>query len=421
MNEKLLQYLWNYKLFKNFNFVDVEGVPIEILDFGIWNFNAGPDFSLAKIKIQNLMLVGNIELHVKASDWNAHQHQSDRNFDNIILHVVYENDEEIKMLKNNNIPTLELKNYIDPNIVSKYQQLFEVKKFIPCEDIFSKKNIPFYFEEENLLKKLNEKSINIESSLSLYKNDFEAVLFHYLAYNFGLKINAEIFFELAQSLDFKIISKIRHKKTQLEALLFGICGWLENPADETMKKWKIEYDFIQSKFNLRNLVFAPKFLRLRPQNFPTLRLSQLADLYHQHQNVFSKLIHSATLNGMYNILENVQASEYWNSHYNFGAISTKIYVKKLSPDFIYSIIINTVLPFKYYYHQYLKENINDEIIDMYQQIKSEKNTIISQWKNLGVPIRNSLQSQAFLYQYKHLCAQKKCLNCGIGLKILKNG
>ncbi len=343
MNEKLLQYLWNYKLFKNFNFVDVEGVPIEILDFGIWNFNAGPDFSLAKIKIQNLMLVGNIELHVKASDWNAHQHQSDRNFDNIILHVVYENDEEIKMLKDNNIPTLELKNYIDPNIVSKYQQLFEVKKFIPCEDIFSKESIPFYFEEENLLKKLNEKSINIESSLSLYKNDFEAVLFHYLAYNFGLKINAEIFFELAQSLDFKIISKIRHNKTLLEALLFGICGWLENPADETMKKWKIEYDFLQLKFNLPNIEFAPKFLRLRPQNFPTLRLSQLADLYHEHQNVFSKLIHSATLNDMYNILENVQASEYWNSHYNFGAISTKIYVKKLSPDFIYSIIINTVL------------------------------------------------------------------------------
>ncbi len=420
MNEKLLQYLWNYKIFTHFNFQDVEGVSIEVLDFGKWNHDAGPDFYLAKIRIGNITLVGNIELHVKTSDWNHHHHENNSDFDNLILHVVYENDQEIVSLKNKNITTLELKNYISLPTLSRYQQLNENNKFIPCENIFDVQKIPFHFAEESVLNKLQEKSWEIKKSLVQYKNDYEAVLFHYLAYNFGLSINAEIFKEIAESIDFKVIQKIRNNNLQLEVLLFGYSGWLENPQDENMKKWKSEFEFLQSKFNIQKKKYSPKFLRLRPQNFPTIRFSQLANLYHQHQNVFSKLVQAKNIQEIFTILNEIQASEYWNTHFNFGKISTQDYPKKLSKDFIHSIIINTILPFKYSYQKFINEEAHDEIIEMYKQISAEKNTIISEWKNIGFQASNSLESQAFLYHYKHFCVQKKCLNCGICFKLLKD-
>jgi len=290
MNEKLLQYLWNFKIFNDFNFMDVDGNPLEILDFGKWNFNSGPDFLFGKIKQKNLFLAGNIELHVKSSDWIFHQHSGNPEFENIIAHVVYIHDVEIEEFKTKKIPTLELKNYIDENVIVKYQTLLQETQFIPCEKIVDPALVPFYFFEENLLKKLDEKSEEHEEALQLCKNNYEEVLFQQLAYAFGLKVNAYIFKQIAESIDFSIINKIRQNQAQLEALFFGICGWLEKPQDDHMQIWKREFDFIQNKFSKKFAVITPKFSRLRPPNFPTLRLSQLAALYAQHQNLFSKLM-----------------------------------------------------------------------------------------------------------------------------------
>jgi hypothetical protein len=419
MTEKLLQYLWNYKVFNHFDFKDLEGNPIEILDFGKWNTDSGPDFLAAKIKINNIIFAGNIELHVKSSDWIFHSHSLDPNYQNIILHVVFQNDCEIDELKNKNIPTLELRNHIDENILWKYEKLLGENQFIPCENIFDSKKIPINFHEKNVLKKLEEKSLEFEKSLIQFKNNFEAVLFHSLAYSFGLKVNAFIFKQIAESIDFNIILKIRQNQTQLESLFFGISGWLKNPQDEPMKIWKREFDFIKAKFNIPTLKIHPKFLRLRPPNFPTIRLSQLTNLYFQHQNLFSKIIHVKSSEQLFEIFKDVKASEYWDNHFNFGKISTVDQPKILTKDFIELIILNSILPLKYTYHKYHNEEIASEILDFYKNISAEKNSIIDDWKKLGIKFKTALESQSLIYHFKNSCEEKNCLNCVIGFKLLK--
>ncbi|MFL9834565.1 DUF2851 family protein [Chryseobacterium terrae] len=419
MNEKLLQYLWNFKIFTHFNFKDTDGNPIEILDFGKWNTDSGPDFLMSKIKIKNLILAGNIELHVKSSDWIFHQHSKDPNYQNIILHVVFQNDIDIPELRHQNIPTLELKNFVDKNVFQKYENLINENQFIPCEKNFSPSKIPFNFHEENLLKKLEEKSLEIEADLLRQKNNYEAVMFHHLAYSFGLTVNTSIFKQLAESIDFNIINKIRQNKTQLEAIFFGISGWLENPKDAQMKIWKREFDFLKAKYNIPKVIIRPKFLRLRPPNFPTIRLSQFADLYYQHQNLFSKIISAKNTKSLFEIFKNIHASEYWTNHFNFGKISSINHRKVLTKDFIDLIILNTVLPVKYTYNKHQNENINDEILSFYSEIQSEKNSIINEWKKLGIKTKTSLESQSLIYHFKNYCKAKNCLNCGIGFKILK--
>ena len=419
MNEDLLQYLWNFKKFRTFDFVSIDGRKIEIIDFGEWNKNSGPDFLLAKIKIDGIVFVGNIEIHTKASDWFFHNHSGNPEFGNLILHAVYVNDCEIPELDNQQVATIELRDYFDEGLLQKYQLLYQEHTFIACEDLFDVDKIPLFFEEEVLLKKLDEKAEGFELSLKRNHNNYEAVLFQNLAYTFGLKVNAEIFLQLAERLDFSVIQKIRQNLLQLEALFFGICGFLDSPSDEMMQTWKREFDFLKVKFNLSDLRIHPKFSKLRPPNFPTIRLSQLANLYHSQPNLFSKLIEAKGIDDLYKIFEDVKASEYWDNHFNFGKISAVDSKKLLSRDFIDLIIINTILPLNYFYHKNHNPEIVDDIFDFYKQIKPEKNAVLDDWKMLGIKFQNALQTQAFLYQYKAFCNQKKCLNCSIGYKLLK--
>lgn len=419
MNEKLLQYLWNFKVFTHFDFTDTNGDPVEILDFGRWNTDSGPDSLMAKIKTKNIILAGNIELHVRSSDWIFHQHSKDPAYQNIILHVVFQNDVDIKDFADQNIPTLELKDHIDSNVFQKYENLLKENQFIPCEKIFNINKIPIHFHEENLLKKLEQKSLEIEVDLQRHKNNYEAGMFHHLAYSFGLTVNALLFKQIAESIDFTIINKIRQNKTQLEALFFGVSGWLETPLDPQMKIWKREFDFLKAKYNIPEIMIRPKFLRLRPPNFPTIRLSQFADLYFQHQNLFSKIISAQNTNSLFEIFKEIQASDYWTDHFNFGKISSIYHPKVLTKDFIELIILNTILPVKYAYHKHQNENINDEILFFYSEIQSEKNSIIKEWKKLGLKTKTSIESQSLIYHFKNYCKAKNCLNCSIGFKILK--
>jgi hypothetical protein len=420
MNEKLLQYLWNFKIFNNFDFKDMAGNELEILDFGKWNFDSGPDFLFGKIKFKNSILAGNIELHVKSSDYIFHQHSGNPEFENLILHVVFNHDLEIDELNEKNIPTLELKNYIDQNLLWKYESLLNENQFIPCASLFETSKIPFQFTEETLLKKLDEKSLEIEESLRINKNNYEAVLFQNLAYAFGLKVNSLIFRQVSECLDFTIVNKIRQNKMQLEALFFGICNWLENPKDEQTKIWKREFDFLKMKYQVDDLRFHPKFSKLRPPNFPTIRLSQLASLYYLNQNLFSKLIAPKNMDDIDAIFSNVKASEYWNDRFNFGKTSTIKGEKYLTKKFVELILINAILPLKYAYHKNFDENSADEILEFYRKMTPEKNSIITSWNQLQVKTESALQSQAFLYHHKNFCLKKDCLNCGIGFQLLRN-
>lgn len=419
MNEKLLQYLWNFKIFTNTDFRDTDGKQIEVLDFGTWNHNSGADFLYGKIKHHGLVLAGNIELHVKSSDWIFHRHSDNPDFENIILHAVYEHDLDIAAFAEKNIPTIELKNYISDETLLKYGLLLNEVSFIPCEEIFSPDKIPFYFNEQTLLSRLYEKSILIEKELKKYKNDFEAVLFHQIAYAFGLKVNAEIFKQLAESVDFSTIRKISRNQDQLEALFFGLANWLNKPQDSQMKKWKTEFDYLKKKHQIQNEGVRPKYLRLRPPNFPTIRLSQLAHLYHVRQNLFSQVLMAKTAAELFNIFEHISASAYWNNRFNFGKVSTIENEKILSQNFIEVIILNAILPMKYTCHKHFNENIPEEITNIYRSIKAEENSIVNNWKRLGCEVDSALESQALIHHYHHFCEVKNCLNCSIGLQLLK--
>ncbi len=420
MNEKLLQYLWNFKIFKSFDFIDVDGNELEILDFGKWNFDSGPDFLFAKIKTKGLVLAGNIELHVKSSDWIFHRHSGNPEFENIIAHVVFIHDVEIEEFVQKNIPTLELKEYIEEKLLVKYDTLLQETQFIPCEKNFNPKYFPLHFHEENLLKKLDEKSTEIEHALHLHQNNYEAILFQQLAYAFGLKVNADIFKQLAATIDYTIFNKIRQNPVQLEALFFGMCNWLEKPVDEQTRIWKREFEFLKVKYNLPEFYVHPKFSKLRPPNFPTIRLSQLASLYHQNQNLFSKLINAKNIDEINLLFSKVKASGYWDNRFNFGKISPVKGQKTLTKDFVELILINAVLPLKYTYHKNFDENIPDEILSLYAAISPEKNTIISQWKTLKVKSNNALITQSLLYHYKTVCQKKECLKCSVGLQLIKD-
>ncbi len=419
MNEKLLQYLWNFKIFTNFDFKDMTGNNLQILDFGKWNFDSGPDFLFGKIKIKDLILAGNIELHVKSSDYIFHQHSGNPEFENLILHAVFIHDVEIEELNQKNIPTLELKNYIDETLLWKYESFLNENQFIPCSKLFDSKKIPVNFWEETLLKKLDEKSLEIETALHQNKNNYEAVLFQNLAYSFGLKVNSPIFKQMAESLDYEIVNKIRHNFLQIEALFFGICNWLKDPKDDQMKIWKREFEFLEAKFSLPKNRLNPKFSKLRPPNFPTLRLSQLASLYHLNQNLFSKLITAKSVSSIYKIFESVKASDYWNNHFNFGRISPVLGEKTLTKEFVDLVLVNAILPLKYSYLKNTNDAIAEEILEFYAKISPEKNTIIEGWKSLDLKAENALQSQAMIYHHKNFCQKKDCLNCEIGLQILK--
>ena len=419
MTENLLQYLWKYKIFSKFDFKDADGNPIEIQDFGMLNTNSGPDFSLAKIKTKNIVLAGNIEIHVKSSDWYFHHHDTQKDYQSVILHVVYFNDVDVSELKNAGIPTLELKNYIDDKILTKYQTLENHFDFIPCESIFEPKKIPFLFAEETLIKKLDEKSIEIERFLAQSKNNYEAVLFQKIAYSFGLKVNAEIYQNIAEDIDFKVVQKISQNQFQLESLLFGKGNLLEKET-ETNQKWKREFEFIKTKFQISDEVFPVKFLRLMPPSFPTIRLSQLANLYHLRPNLFSKIINSKNIKELKSYFENVKTSEFWENHFTFEKSSEEKTEKFLSDDFIEILLINAVLPIIYTYYKNLNPEKTEQILEWYKNLKTEKNSIISQWKKRGVKMQSALETQAFLFHYKHYCSEKKCLNCSIGFQILKS-
>ena len=419
MTENLLQYLWKYKIFSKVDFIDTEGNPLEIIHFGECNKNSGPDFSLAKIKTKNIVLAGNIEIHVKSSDWYFHQHNSQKDYQSVILHVVYFNDVDVSELKRAGIPTLELKNYIEDKIPAKYQALEKNSEFIPCESIFVPEKIPFLFAEETLLKKLDEKSIEIEQLLTKSKNNYEAVLFQKLAYGFGLKVNAEIYQNIAEGVDFKVVQKIFQNQFQLESLLFGKANLLDKET-EINKKWKTEFLFLKSKFNIPDEVFPAKFLRLMPPSFPTIRLSQLAMLYHLQPNLFSKTLNTKNIQELKAIFQEVKASTFWDNHYTFEKTSEEKTEKFLSDDFIEILLMNSVLPIIYTYYKNLNPEKTEQVVEWYKNLRPEKNSIINHWKKLGVKFTNALETQAFLFQYKHYCSEKKCLNCSIGFQILKS-
>lgn len=423
MQEDFIHYLWKHKKFDSRDLKTVKEQSITLVAVGEHNLNTGPDFFNAQLKIDEQLWAGNVEIHIKSSDWFVHNHETDSNYDNVILHVVWEHDTEIFRKDNTEIPTLVLKDYVPLTALSSYNRLFnQTQKWINCENDFSQVN-DFVIEnwlERLYFERLERKALNIGSVLKESTNDWEAVLFKLLAKNFGLKVNGEAFLSLANSFDFTIVRKQHSDLLSLEALFFGQAGLLEdNIEDAYYISLKKEYGFLKQKYGLSNQGVIPlQFFRLRPSNFPTIRLSQLANVYHLHQNLFSKIIEARTMEELYSIFS-VAVSSFWDSHYTFGNAS-KESKKKITKSFIDLLLINTIIPLKYTYAKHQGKLLSEDLIKIIKQIASEKNSIVDKFYELKEVSNSALQSQALIQLKTEYCNKNKCLQCAIGNALISS-
>lgn len=429
IKENFLHYLWKHKVFVINQLQTSNNEDLHIFRSGEHNLNSGPDFINAKIRIDDQLWAGNVEIHIRSSDWYLHHHEKDVNYDNVILHVVWENDIDIYRKHNTVIPTLELKNIVSNKIIDQYQILFSKQlKWINCESLIHSVD---KFTIDNWLEvlyfeRLEQKSSLIYQLLQNSANDWETVLFQLLAKNFGLKVNGDAFLNLAKSLDFKIIRKEQSKLYSLEALLFGQAGLLQEEIEEPYyNKLKTEYRYLRAKYHLEPIFEGQfHFFRLRPNNFPTIRIAQFAMLYFLHKNLFIKILDTNSLDEFYDLFE-VTTSSFWNRHYNFNSHSVKR-LKKTSKPFIDLLLINTIIPIKFIYYKELGKIDEGSILKIPLLIKSENNNIIKRFEgifsikeNKDLKITNAFESQAFLQLKTSYCNNQLCLQCAVGNAILK--
>ena len=420
MREDFVVYLWKFQQLKTTALTTTEGASIQILKVGLENLNTGPDFFNAQLLIGNQKWAGNVEIHVNSSDWYAHGHEKDPNYDAVILHVVWEHDVAIYRKDSSVVPTLELKNFVDKAVLTNYHKLFSTtSKWINCENDIEKVDA-FLMEnwlERLYIERLEQKSVLTEELLLESKNDWEGVLFKLLAKNFGLKVNAEAFFDLATKIDFNIIRKQQANLESLEALFFGQSGLLnEDIEDGYYQRLKNEYTYLKAKYNLVDRFGVQfQFFRLRPSNFPTIRIAQLAALYHTHQNIFSKIIAATCVKDFYTLFD-VSVSDYWKTHYSFTSTS-----KKTAKAFVDLLLINTIIPLKFMYLKQLGMFDSEELLRLVRQIKPEKNSILTKFSTFGVPHKSALQTQGLLQLKNEYCSKQACLNCAIGNSYLRKG
>lgn len=423
MKEKFLHYLWKNKLLLHDKLFTTQNEKVTIVNCGQSNDNSGPDFLNASLQIDQQLWYGNVEIHQKTSDWYAHEHETDTNYDAVILHVVYEDDVEVFMKNNKIIPTLELKGRIDEKLFQNYSSLISKKiNWIACGNQISTIDsfIVNNWLERLFFERLEKKSESILILLKNVNNDYEAVLFQMLAKNFGLKVNGEAFLNLSTSFDFSVLRKVWFDELQLAALLFGQAGFLEEESEVSyFNELRNEYHYLKHKYSLNPIDKKYfQFFRIRPNNFPTIRIAQLIALYVKCHNLFSRLMEIKKPEEVYELLD-VEVNIFWKTHYTFKKESKKS-SKKLSKSFINLLIINTIIPLKFVYCK-SKNSLNEnEILEMLESLHPEKNSIISNFEKLKVTIENSFKTQALLELYKGYCSKKRCLDCVIGNQLLKS-
>ena len=422
MKEDFLHYLWKYKKFDVLNLKTINNEDITIINVGQYLELAGPDFFNAQLVIGDQKWAGNVEIHLKSSDWYVHHHEKDAGYENVILHVVWEHDTEIFRKNNTEIPVLELKKYVDAVTISNYQSLISPKSWIFCEkqiqkiDEFVFKN----WQERLFFERLERKSKPIFELLEQTNQDWEAVLFCFLAKNFGLNTNGEIFFKIAQTIPFSVIRKESFEVENLEALIFGTAGLLDSEKEDIyFQDLQFRYFYLLHKYQIeKRSGQTVQFFKHRPDNFPTIRLSQFANLYHIHQNLFSKVCNLNSLSSIYEVFQ-IHVSEYWKNHYQFDKQSPSK-VKKLSKSFIDLIVINTIIPLQFAFAKSQGKEIQDDLITLLNEIAAEKNSIIDKFNFFGIRSKSAFDTQSLLQLKTEYCNKSRCLNCAVGMELLKN-
>jgi len=424
VSESFLHYLWQFQYFDKKELKTTVGDELIIFKPGIHNTDSGPDFSQTKIKIDGMDWAGSAEIHVKSSEWLDHGHQHDQAYENVVLHVVWEEDKPIYRHDGTRIPSLELKGRVDSKLINEYQKLLSNSSVIPCERSFREIDplVKLSMVDKALMKRLEDKANTVMDLLNKNQGDWEETTYQLLAANFGFKVNKEPFLQLAKALPYKIIQKHRDQRLHVEALLFGQAGFLvAKTKDEYITKLFVEYQFLSKKYSLQAAemnVAQWKFLRLRPSNFPTLRIAQFASLLHSRKSIFSHLIEIEDYKSLQQFFE-ITPSSYWQTHYRFG--------KKAEgevPDFGSAsadiVIINSVVPLLVAYGKAKDDwSLVDKAVSILQSVPSEKNKIITIWKDLGYVSKSAFDSQGLIELYQNFCQRRQCLNCAIGSAMLK--
>ncbi len=425
MTERLLQFIWQFQYFNRTELALASGEPVRIIIPGQFNTNQGPDFTDAKIVIGQTFWAGSIELHIKTSDWVKHHHETDQNYKNVILHVVWENDQQesdnSSKIVSPSIPLLELQSRISNLLLSSYTDLMNAASFIPCEKMIQA--VPplqwTSWKERLLAERLLRKSKKISGYLQQNNFHWEETFWWMLARNFGMKVNADAFETIARSIPLNILAKQKHQIHQLEALLLGQAGLLESKFDEDYPRLlQKEYVFLKKKYDLRPIHEPLLFLRMRPGNFPTIRLAQLAMLVKESVHLFSKIAEAGSVKAVKAWLD-VTANDYWHYHYRFEDCSS-FKIKRLGISTINSIIINTVVPVLFAYGDYHSEKkYKEKALQWLEETEAESNAITNGFRQIEIENKNAYDSQALIELKTQYCDLKKCLDCTIGNFLLK--
>jgi hypothetical protein len=420
MNEEFLHYLWKYRLLDP-ELRTVAGEPLTVLHPGEHNRDGGPDFFNARLKINGTTWAGNVEIHVRASSWYRHRHHHDRAYDNVILHVVYENDADVLRTPDEQIQTLIMKGHFPEYIYERYRDFKDNQRWIPCEALVGNTD-PFVIAQwipALAVERLEEKILLLKKNLEASKFDWEETFYCNLARSFGFRINAQPFELLARSLPWKVLQKHCENLFQLEALLFGQAGLLaENLTEEYPRLLVREYRFLKEKYGLHEIPGSTwKSLRLRPSNFPAIRIAQFASLVHQRKDLYRSVLECNHPEELI-LLFSVQASAYWDSHFVFGKWSAPR-PRMLGADSIRLITINLVAPFYFLYGEAKAlPSFKEKGLAFLELLPPESNSDLSRWKGLGITAIDALHTQALIHLKSCYCDKRRCLECRIGNALL---
>lgn len=421
-SEDFLHFVWRFRLFTDRPLYCADGQLLTVHSPGILNSHAGPDFGDARIRIGEIEWVGNVEIHIRSSDWHLHGHQDNAYYDSVILHVVEQHNQAVYRSDGTEIPVLVVKDLLPTELLNRYQNLLGAGYLFPCQMQIS--GIPTMlvngFLSRLVLERLAQKSEGVFAHLERNKGDWDDTFYCFLAKTFGFKINAMPFEALARSVGLQTLAKHKNSALQIEALLFGQAGFLKGNFEESYPiALKQEYGFLKHKYQLSaGDVSLWKFLRMRPQNFPTVRLAQFAALMFKSDRLFSRILDMESLTELFQLFADLPVAPYWQNHYHFKKTTKQVRLQ-LGKHSVNSILINTVCLFLFCYGKYTDQQVYvDRAINLLEAIPAEENAVVQAYRTAGLTIDCAFLSQAVLQLNKSYCNEKKCLNCGIGIKIL---
>ncbi|WP_437917817.1 DUF2851 family protein [Sphingobacterium sp. LRF_L2] len=422
--EKLLHFIWQFRLFNQLELYSLDDEKIKILHIGEHNKDAGPDFLHAKIVIDDTLWVGHVEMHVEGKDWVKHKHHEDEKYNNVVLHVVFCNPVDVLRADGTKIVTLQLQHYLSASVIDTYVSIFENKNWIPCESqLSSVEDIHKYdLLDKMVVNRLEEQFYRVRELFYTVKGDWEHVLFIQLCRSFGTKVNADVFLRLAELINITLLRKYFGNRIKLEAMFFGQAGFLANDLDNDLYIEKLinEYHSLKHLHKLREIRFSEwSFMRMRPPNFPTFRLAQFVSFYTKNPYLFQRVISCKTLDQVLELLKIDNINNFWYNHFRLDKQST-IHSVVFSKAFKDHVVINAFIPIIFTYGKMIKDvELQERAYSWLQGLNAEDNNIVRKFSQLGLLARNASDSQAVLWLKKNYCNQKKCLSCCVGLSLFK--